>query len=106
ATARVEEHSRPWPADRRRPSRESGPGAHEVRVERAGGIAAERDDPVLAALAVQADETLAPVHVIQVEPDGLADPRAAAVQELEEGSVTQPCQAAVQAGRLQEPLDV
>src|ERR687886_2243035 len=50
---------------------------------------AERNRPLLAALAVNADELLLEVDVTEVEIDRLAAPKAGRVDELDERSVSQ-----------------
>src|SRR3954454_13422348 len=57
--------------------------AGEVAVQRVDGGAADRDDPLLRALAERADEPLLRVDARSVEPDRLADTEAGAVQQLD-----------------------
>src|SRR5690242_19447240 len=62
---------------------EERPPAGEVAAERSDGLAADRDDPLLRALADAADEAAVEVDAGLVEPDRLAHAQAGAVQELD-----------------------
>ena len=66
-----------------------GPGGpDEIGLQRLARVAADRDDALLAALAGQPDNLLAgQVELVDVEADGLRDPRTRPVQELEQGPV-------------------
>ena len=50
---------------------------------------ADRDEPLLVALADDADEAAVDRQVLAVEPDRLADPQPRRVQQLEQGAVAQ-----------------
>src|SRR5579884_462121 len=65
------------------------PAAREVPPERVHPGSADRDDPLLPALADAADEALVEVDAGPVEPHRLADPKARAVQELGERAVAE-----------------
>ena len=82
---------------------EEGPAAAQVAAERVGGAAAERHDPLLAALADRADEPLLEVDAVSLEADRLADAQARAVEELDERAVAQGARRR-SVGRLDEPL--
>src|SRR5262249_39867401 len=68
---------------------EERPPAGEVAAERLDGRPADRDDPLLAALAGDAHEALVEVDAGLVEPDGLGDADAGSIEELDEGAVAQ-----------------
>src|SRR3954447_16660167 len=81
------------------------PAAGEVAVQRVDGRPADRDDPLLRALAERADEALLRVDARPVEADRLADAETGAVQELDECGVAQvPRRHAVRG--LDQPLDL
>ena len=81
AAAGVEEELRAVPAVEVR-------AAHgEVAAQRLGGRAAERHDPLLAALAERAHEPALDVHRGPVEADRLGDAQAGAVEQLDERAV-------------------
>src|SRR5215218_5291106 len=65
------------------------PAAAQVAPERIGGAAAERHDPLLAALADRANEPFLQVDPIAFEADRLADPQARAVEQLDERAVAE-----------------
>ena len=65
------------------------PAAREVAAERLGGVPADRDDALLAALADHADEPVVEVDARLVEPDRLGDAQAGAVEQLDERLVAQ-----------------
>ncbi len=68
---------------------------HEVRVERGARVAADRDDPLLAALTSQPNGaggvTIGPAQlkVVDVEAHGLGDPCPGAIQQFEQRAVAQ-----------------
>ena len=66
-----------------------GPRARQVGVDGLQGVGADRHEPLLAALAAQQHGAVDPVEVVDVEPDGLGDPGAGAVEHLEQGPVAQ-----------------
>ena len=78
------------------------PAAHEVGVQRLAGVAAQRDHPLLAALAAQPHGARLEVEVVEVEPDRLGDPRAGAVEHLQQGAVPQRLGGPGRAGRLEQ----
>jgi len=63
--------------------------AREVAAQRVHGLAADGDDALLRALADAADDPLLEVDGGAVEPDGLADAEARAVEELDERAVAE-----------------
>src|SRR6266550_2279070 len=67
------------------------------------GLPADRDDPFLRALADAADDAGVEVDARLLQTDGLADPQARAVQELDESSVAQRARSR-SVHRLDEPL--
>ena len=83
AAARVQEELRAVAAVEVRPA------AREVAAQRLGGVAADRDDALLAALADHADEPVVEVDAGPVEPDRLRDPEAGAVEQLDERLVAE-----------------
>src|SRR5262245_48744586 len=66
---------------------EERPPANLVAAEGLGRPAADRDDPLLPALANAADEPLLEVDGRPLQADRLADAEARAVQQLDEGRV-------------------
>ena len=86
-------------------TRQLGPPAHQVGVQRGDRRSADRHQPLLAALAAQQHRPRLGVDVVDVEADGLGDPRAGRVQQLEQRAVAQrqrPVGRAVAAGALQQ----
>src|SRR5581483_4973115 len=83
ASLRVQEELGPAPAV------EEGAAAREVAPERLDGGAPDRDDPLPAALARDADEPVVEVDRPPGEPDRLGDAQPAAVEELHERAVAQ-----------------
>ena len=84
---------------------EVGAAAGVVAAERVDGLAADRDDALLRALADRADEPPLEVDRRAVETDGLAHAEAGAVEQLDERAVAQ--RARRRAGRgLDQPLDL
>ena len=73
----------------RRPGGQRRPGPDEVVLDGPQRVAADRDDPLLAALAGQPHRRPAAVEVVDGEPDRLGDARAGAVQQLEQRPVAQ-----------------
>src|SRR5437868_6890218 len=69
------------------PARELGSRFAQVAGEAIGGFLAQRNDPLLAALAAHPDELLLEVDVGEVEPDGLRASQSGRVDELEQGAV-------------------
>ena len=63
--------------------------AGEIAAQRLGGPAADRDDPLLVALAQAADEPVVERDRALVERDGLGDAEAGAVEELDQGAVAE-----------------
>src|SRR5262245_12335254 len=61
----------------------------QVALDRAPRLAAERDDPLLRALSVGADEPAGHVDVADLESDRLRRPQTAAVHDLQQGAVAQ-----------------
>ena len=61
----------------------------EVAAERLGGLAADRDDPLLVSLADAADEAVVERDRRLLERDGLGDAEAGAVEELDERAVAE-----------------
>src|SRR3954452_7860820 len=97
AAARVQEELRAVALVEERPA----PG--DVAPERLGGVAADRDDPLLPALAEHADEAAVEVDARPVEADCLRDTEPGAVEELDERLVAE--RARRGAGRrLDQPL--
>jgi hypothetical protein len=66
---------------------EVGSPARQIAAYRLGGAAADRDDPLLPALADAADEPSVEVDGPLLEAHRLADPEARAVEELDERAV-------------------
>ena len=56
----------------------------QVPAERSDRVPADRDDPLLVALAHAADEPVLEIDAAPLEPDRLADAQARAVEELDE----------------------
>ena len=65
------------------------PAAREVAAERLDRLAADRDDPLLAALADDAHEPVVEVDAALLEPDRLGDAQAGAVEQLDERAVAE-----------------
>jgi hypothetical protein len=65
------------------------PAAGEVAPERLRGVAADRDDPFLAALPDHSNEPVVEVDAGLLEPDRLGDAQPRAVEELDERLVAQ-----------------
>ena len=63
--------------------------AFTVEANGAHGLAADRDDALLGALALGAEQSLVEVHVGEAELDGLGGAQAAGVDQLQEGAVAQ-----------------
>jgi hypothetical protein len=82
---------------------EMRPAAREVAAESLDGLPADRDNPLLAALADGPDETLVQVDARFVEPDRLADPQAGAVEELDKCPVAERARRRPRRG-LDQPL--
>ena len=80
------------------PPVEERPAAALVAADGLGGRPADRDDPLLAALADAADEPVLEVDAGALEPDRLADAQAGAVEELDERAVAE-----VARGRCRPP---
>ena len=72
-----------WRRSRKRPA------AAQVPAKRVGGASAERDDPLLAALADRTNEPLVEVDAALLEADRLAHSQARAVEQLDERPVAQ-----------------
>ena len=71
-------------------ARELGPRLAEVARDPVAGLLAERDDPLLRALALaDVDVLLLEVDVAEVEPDGLGAAQAGRVDELEQRAVAE-----------------
>src|SRR5262249_23777097 len=68
---------------------EERPPAGQVAAQRLHGRPADRDDPLLAALAGDTDEALVEVDAGLVEPDRVRDADAGSVEELDECAVAQ-----------------
>ena len=83
-----------------------GPAADQVGVDRLPRVGADRHDPLLAALAAQQHGAVDGVEVVDVEADRLGDPRAGAVEQLEQRPVAQRQRRAGRAGGLEDRLDV
>ena len=66
-----------------------GPAEREIAADGFGRRTPERDEALLAALAEDADDPLVEVDAALLEPDGLGDAQARAVQELDERPVAQ-----------------
>ena len=86
--------------------------AHELRTriaevtrEPPGRLLAQRDDPLLAALAAHADVLLLEVDIPEVEADGLRAPKTGGVHELHERAVSK-CERAVAVQRFDQPFDL
>ena len=92
-------------ARRSRPAGELRPGVSEVAGEVVRGLLAERDDPLLAALAAHAHLLLLEVDVGQVEPDRLGAPQPRRVDELDERAVAQ-AEGPVAGERVDDRLDL
>src|ERR671932_182686 len=69
------------------PPVEERPPAGEVAAQRLGGLPADRDDPLLVALAEAAHEPVLQVDAAALQRDRLRDAQAGAVQELDERAV-------------------
>ena len=95
----VQEQLRPVPAVEERPA------AGEVAPERLDGLAADRDDPLLAALAEDADDAVVEVDAALAEPDRLRDPQTGTVEELDERPVSERARRRP-GGGLDQPLDL
>src|SRR5215218_4783142 len=65
------------------------PAAAKVAVDRRDRLAAERNQPLLGALAASAQEALAQFHVAELEPDRLRGAQPAGVHHLEQRPVAQ-----------------
>src|SRR5438105_8317903 len=65
------------------------PPVRQVAAQRLGGLARERDDALLAALAEHADEPVVEVDCALLESERLADPQPSAVEELHERAVAE-----------------
>jgi hypothetical protein len=59
-------------------------GAYQICLDRGLGIAPDRDQPGLAALAVQQRGPVVEVEIVDGRADRLGDPRAGAVEELQQ----------------------
>jgi len=68
---------------------EVGPAEGEVAAHGFGGGAAQRNEPLLAALAQHAHDAVLERDAVLLEADGLGDSEAGAVEELDEGPVAQ-----------------
>ena len=82
--------------------------AHQVGIERRARVAADRHDALLVALAEQAHDLVGAVvadQVVDVERDGLGDPGAGRVEQLEQRLVAQRGRL-VAVGRREQPLDL
>src|SRR5437588_4464250 len=77
--------------------------AGEVAAQRLGRLAADRDDPLLVALAEAADEPVLEVDAAPLERHRLRDAQARAVEELGERAVAEVARLRA-GGRLDEPL--
>src|SRR5215204_5262402 len=77
--------------------------SREVASERVDGLAADRDDAFLPALADRPNEPLVEVDAALVEADRLADTEAGAVEELDEGPVAEVARRRA-GGGLDQPL--
>ena len=90
--------------------REGRTPAHQVGVERADRVAADRDVALLAALAAEPDRRVGRqvVEVVDVEAGHLGDPRPGPVEELEQRAVAQHPRVGVvgRPGRVEQPLDL
>src|SRR5215212_393726 len=53
----------------------------QITTQCLGGLSADRDDPLFAALADRADEAVVEVDAAALEADGLADPEACSVEQ-------------------------
>ena len=102
SAAGVEEHRRAAPSG----ADQLGPGAGEVGGDGVAGVAAHRHQPLLAALAAQQHRAVDLVEVVDVEPDGLGDPRAGAVEQLQQRPVAQREDRVGCAGGVEDRLDV
>ncbi len=65
-----------------------GASPDEVCRERGRGVGPQRHEAFLAALAAQPHDPLLRRHIVDVQPRGLGDPGAGAVEHLQQGSVT------------------
>src|SRR5829696_1785370 len=97
AAAGVEEELRPVPGVQVRPA------ARDVARERLRGVAADRDDPLLVALADAADQALVEIHRVPREADRLAHAQPCAVEELDYGAVAKGPRGRARGG-LDQPL--
>jgi hypothetical protein len=68
---------------------EERPAAREVAAQCLGRLAADRHDPLLAALADDAHEPVVEVDAALLEADGLRDPEPGTVEQLDEGPVAE-----------------
>ena len=66
---------------------EMGPSEGKVTTHCFRGGAPERDEPLLSALSEHADHALLECDAVLLEPDGLGDTQAGAVQEFHERTV-------------------
>ena len=82
--------------------RQRRPGPHQVVLDGPQRVAADRDDPLLAALAGQPHRRLPAVEVVDGQPDRLGDARAGAVEQLQQRPVAQPARPLDRAGRLDQ----
>ncbi len=79
------------------------PAAGEVAAQRLDGLAPDRDDALLGALAEAADEPLLEIDAGALEPDRLAHAQARAVEQLDERPVAERARAGAD-GRLDQAL--
>ena len=68
---------------------EEGAAARQVAAQRLDSLAAERDDPLLVALAGHPDEPVVEIDAALLEPDRLRHAKAGAVEELDQRPVAQ-----------------
>ena len=101
-TARVEQQPRRPPTG----SREPGPHSDQVCLDRSGGIRAEWDASLLAALARQQHRASVQVEIVDVEADRLRDPRTGAVEQLDQRAVAHRQRRLVDSRRIDQPLDL
>src|SRR4029077_11979454 len=69
---------------------ERGPGPRQGRRDGLPRVPADGDVALLAALAQDPDVPVVQVHVVDVEPGELRDPKARAVEQFEDGTVPHP----------------
>ena len=86
--------------------REHRPATHQVGIDRQSRESAERQDALLVALARDDHREVLEVDLVDIEIDNLGDPRARAVEELDEGPVAQPGGRAKVAGVLDQREDL